>query len=146
MATQAARRMTPADKSGLADFERKAAQAAGLLKLLANENRLLILCRLALAKEMSVNDLATAVGLSQCGKKSALSREQVAERATAIVNVNTAPLEELMTLPRVNDNLAHRIIAGRPYSHVDDLKKVSGIGPKTLDGFRARVTVDPPGK
>ncbi len=65
MATQAARRMTPADKSGLASFERKAAQAVGLLKLLANENRLLILCRLALAKEMSVNDLAEAVGLSQ---------------------------------------------------------------------------------
>ncbi len=65
MATQAARRMTVADKSGLASFERKAAQAVGLLKLLANENRLLILCRLALAKEMSVNDLAEAVGLSQ---------------------------------------------------------------------------------
>jgi ArsR family transcriptional regulator, virulence genes transcriptional regulator len=65
MATQTARRVTVADKSGLADFERKAAQAVGLLKLLANENRLLILCRLALAKEMSVNDLAEAVGLSQ---------------------------------------------------------------------------------
>ena len=65
MATQAARRLTPADKSSIAAFERKAAQAAGLLKLLANENRLLILCRLALAREMSVNDLAEAVGLSQ---------------------------------------------------------------------------------
>ncbi len=36
-----------------------------LLKLLANENRLLILCRLAQAREVSVNDLADAVGLSQ---------------------------------------------------------------------------------
>jgi len=50
---------------GMAELERKAAEAASLLKLLANENRLLILCRLALAREMSVNDLADAVGLSQ---------------------------------------------------------------------------------
>jgi DNA-binding transcriptional ArsR family regulator len=65
MAPQITHRLTPADKSSIAAFERKAAQAAGLLKLLANENRLLILCRLALAREMSVNDLAEAVGLSQ---------------------------------------------------------------------------------
>jgi DNA-binding transcriptional ArsR family regulator len=50
---------------GIATFERKAADAAGLLKLLANENRLLILCRLALKGEMPVNDIAAAVGLSQ---------------------------------------------------------------------------------
>jgi len=49
----------------LAELERKAAEAAGLLKLLANENRLLILCRLAAAGEMSVGKLADAVQLSQ---------------------------------------------------------------------------------
>jgi DNA uptake protein ComE-like DNA-binding protein len=41
----------------------------------------------------------------------------------------------------VNENLARRIIAGRPYTTVDDLEKVSGIGPKTLEGMRARVIV-----
>jgi len=51
--------------SGMASFEAKAAQAASLLKLLANENRLLILCQLAQVKEMSVNDLVEAVGISQ---------------------------------------------------------------------------------
>ena len=56
----------PAKKSAsIADFERKAASAAGLLKLLANENRLLILCRLATVREMAVNDMAEAVHLSQ---------------------------------------------------------------------------------
>ena len=49
----------------LRELERKAAEAAGLLKLLANENRLLILCRLALNGEMSVSSLTEAVGLSQ---------------------------------------------------------------------------------
>jgi DNA-binding transcriptional ArsR family regulator len=65
MPSQAVRLSKPANYSGIADLARKAGQAAGLLKLLANENRLLILCRLAMAGEMAVNDLAEAVGLSQ---------------------------------------------------------------------------------
>ena len=62
---QPARRPQPSLKAGMADFTRKAAEAAGLLKLLANENRLLILCQLVLAGEMSVGELADEVGLSQ---------------------------------------------------------------------------------
>ena len=88
--------------------------------------------------------LLAGVGLSQCGKKESVSREQAAQQATAVINVNTASLDELMTLPRVNENLGRRIIAGRPYATVNDLEKVSGIGPKTLEGIRARVTVGQP--
>jgi DNA-binding transcriptional ArsR family regulator len=51
--------------AGLALFEQRAAEAARLLKLLANENRLLILCRLLAEREMPVGELASAVGLSQ---------------------------------------------------------------------------------
>ncbi len=54
----------PANK-GMAELERKAGEAVGLLKLLANENRLLILCRLAMAGEMSVTALVEAGDLSQ---------------------------------------------------------------------------------
>ena len=64
MAVQTARQSRESDV-GMAAFERKASQAAALLKLLANENRLLILCRLVKARELSVNELADAVGLSQ---------------------------------------------------------------------------------
>jgi DNA-binding transcriptional ArsR family regulator len=64
MPIQTARRVPDADV-GMAEFERKASQAAALLKLLANENRLLILCRLVQADELSVSQLCDAVGLSQ---------------------------------------------------------------------------------
>ncbi|GAA0608963.1 metalloregulator ArsR/SmtB family transcription factor [Craurococcus roseus] len=49
----------------LAAFEGKAAEAARMLRLLANERRLLVLCRLAGEGEATVGALAGAVGLSQ---------------------------------------------------------------------------------
>ena len=65
MSLQAVRRPKRAAATGIGELERKAAEAAGLLKLLANENRLLILCRLAVAGEMSVGELVEAADLSQ---------------------------------------------------------------------------------
>jgi ArsR family transcriptional regulator, virulence genes transcriptional regulator len=81
MRSSAVRRGKPAIDAGLADLERKAGEAAQLLKLLANENRLLILCRLVLARELSVNDLAKAVGLSQ----SALSQHLAKMREEGVL-------------------------------------------------------------
>lgn len=46
-------------------LEQKAAEVSATLRLLANEKRLLVLCRLAEAGEMSVTALAEAVGLAQ---------------------------------------------------------------------------------
>ena len=51
--------------AGLRELEAKTAVAAQMLKLVANERRLLILCRLAAEREMSVGTLAKAVGLGQ---------------------------------------------------------------------------------
>ncbi len=74
--------MSVASKTvGLAQLERKAGEAATLLKLLANENRLLILCRLALEGEMSVSALTAAAGLSQ----SALSQHLAKMRAEGLL-------------------------------------------------------------
>jgi DNA-binding transcriptional ArsR family regulator len=49
----------------LGALQEKAGQAARLLRLLANENRLLLLCHLVAQGEMTVGALAEAVGLSQ---------------------------------------------------------------------------------
>jgi competence protein ComEA len=62
------------------------------------------------------------------------------------VNVNTAPADELQTLPGVGPKLAQRIVderAKRPFATVEDLRRVSGIGPKTLEKLRPFVTVGP---
>ena len=81
MRLQATRQSRTASDNGIEELERKAAEAASLLKLLANENRLLILCRLVVAGEMSVGDLADAVDLSQ----SALSQHLAKMRGDGLV-------------------------------------------------------------
>jgi DNA-binding transcriptional ArsR family regulator len=104
MPSQAVRRAKPAVDTGIAELERKAAEAAQLLKLLANENRLLILCRLALAQEMSVSDLADAVGLSQ----SALSQHLARMREDGLL----ATRREAQTVfYRISDPNAARLLA-----------------------------------
>jgi ArsR family transcriptional regulator, virulence genes transcriptional regulator len=101
---QTLRRRRPVMDSGIAVLERKAAEAAQLLKLLANENRLLILCRLMLAREMSVNELADAVGLSQ----SALSQHLAKMREDGLL----ATRREAQTVfYRIADPNAARLLA-----------------------------------
>jgi len=67
--------------NGLRSLERQAAQVAGLLGALANERRLMILCRLVEWGEANVGSLAEAVGLSQ----SALSQHLAKMRQEGLV-------------------------------------------------------------
>jgi DNA-binding transcriptional ArsR family regulator len=65
------------DGEGLADLaqlEASAAEAARMLRLLANEKRLMMLCQLVSAGEMNVGSLAEAVGLSQSALSQHLAR------------------------------------------------------------------------
>lgn len=55
------------------------------------------------------------------------------------VSVNSAPPDELDELPGVGPVMAERIVAGRPYSKLEDLLRVKGIGEKTLERLRAYV-------
>lgn len=64
-----------------AAFEHKALQAAAMLRALANERRLMILCKLVEWGEATVNSLADAVGLSQ----SALSQHLAKMRHEGLV-------------------------------------------------------------
>ena len=61
----------PAD---LATFEANAALVAGTLRALANERRLMVLCKLVEWGEASVGALAEAVGLSQSATSQHLAK------------------------------------------------------------------------
>jgi ArsR family transcriptional regulator, virulence genes transcriptional regulator len=93
--------VTPTDLLRLHD---KAADAARLLRLLANEKRLLILCLLVAHGEKDVSGLAEAVGLSQ----SALSQHLAKLREDDLV----AFRRESQTLYyRLADPRAGRVLA-----------------------------------
>ena len=98
-----ARLLTRRDRS-IAEFERKAGQAAAMLRLLANENRLLVLCRLVAAGELSVGDLAAAVHLSQ----SALSQHLAKMREDGLLSTRR---EAQTVYYRIADPTVARVLA-----------------------------------
>ena len=65
--------------------------------------------------------------------------------STGLVNLNSADAATLDTLPRVGPAMAARIIEWReangPFTTIDDLMSVTGIGDKTFEGLRDLVTV-----
>lgn len=64
---------------------------------------------------------------------------------SALVNLNTATLADLDTLPRIGPAMAQRILdfrdANGPFAAVEDLRNVTGIGEKTFEALSALVTV-----
>ena len=56
------------------------------------------------------------------------------------IDINEADWPELALMPGIGEQLARRIIeerqTGGPFRDLDDLRRVRGIGPKTLEGMR----------
>jgi competence protein ComEA len=63
-------------------------------------------------------------------------------KATAKValDLNTATAQELQELPLIGEATARKIVAGRPYSSVDDLAK-AGVPARTVDAIRSLVRI-----
>ena len=78
------------------------------------------------------------------GQEEAL-REGSIKKKIEIINVNTAKKDELIFLPNVGPVTAERIIRFREdfgvFKSIDDLTRVKGIGPKTLDKLRKYITI-----
>ena len=60
------------------------------------------------------------------------------------ININTADLHTLMTLPGIGETYAQRIIdyreANGPFREVKDIMKVAGIGEKRYDAIKDLIT------
>ncbi len=67
------------------------------------------------------------------------------ERADYIVDVNSAPQHELEALPNVGTALASRIVQYRqaqgPFDQLEDLQLVRGVGTRTLEQLRPRLSL-----
>ena len=62
-----------------------------------------------------------------------------------LININSAGVDELCMLPGIGPAIAERIIVYRnrygPYSTVEELAAVRGIGPKTLNRIRDKARI-----
>jgi competence protein ComEA len=69
------------------------------------------------------------------------------EREVPALDLNRATRAELRLIPGIGDALAQRVVNQRerngPFKSVDELRQVSGIGPKTLERLRPRLFVTP---
>lgn len=96
--------------------------------------------------------LAAAVVLLGGGAATAAPTSQAPAATTAPapagdagrVDVNSASAAELASLPGIGDSKAAAIIAERekkPFASVEDLERVRGIGARTVEDLRGKVTV-----
>ena len=108
-ATNARRTVSAADAADLKKLTRQAGEAAQLLKLLANEKRLLILCFLAVRGEMTAGELVDVVKLSP----SALSQHLARLRA-----------DQLVAFRRTSQTLHYRVVDQRALQVLGVLKQI----------------------
>ena len=63
--------------------------------------------------------------------------------AKASINPNTAARDELMRLPGIGEKTANAIIESRPFTSIDELDRVPGIGPVILGKIRPYLVLEP---
>lgn len=111
--------------------------------------------------ESAASDAVNLARVLQDGEQVVIPTEDEVERGTAlqgsadsssvaidtqaIVNINTAGLEELDTLPGVGEATAQAIIDEResagPFESVEDIQRVSGIGEKKFEKLKDLICV-----
>ena len=60
---------------------------------------------------------------------------------SALIDINRAEVPMLVSLPGVGEKLAQRIIDGRPYADIEELRDVQGISEAMFQKLKDRICV-----
>ncbi|MFP4393523.1 MAG: ComEA family DNA-binding protein [Desulfohalobiaceae bacterium] len=60
----------------------------------------------------------------------------------SLVDLNTASLQELQSIPHIGPERAQEIIERRPFSAIEELQEIDGIGPQRLEVIREYVVLN----
>jgi competence ComEA-like helix-hairpin-helix protein len=82
-----------------------------------------------------------SAGCSSSDSAKPAANKALAEGALR-VNINTATLTELESIPGIGESLAKVIVARRPYQSVDQLVELNGIGPRSLEKLRPYIKTE----
>jgi competence ComEA-like helix-hairpin-helix protein len=120
------------------DYMRKGDEPADWWKPGYSIKRWLTIGIIAVSLLTSVVFLARSIGIPKLFK----SRPALAEKGSLRVNINTATIEELQTMPGIGPAKARLIAANRPYQSVEDLAKLQGIGHRLATDLQPLIKID----
>lgn len=99
-------------------------------------------------EKAEVSQAASLTQRQRPGKAPSKKKEADVPRAGNTIDINRATTKELERLPGIGPQIAGRIVAYREkngaFKRVDDIIKVKGIGPKTLERLRSHLTMSTP--
>lgn len=90
-------------------------------------------------------DAAASSGLVGSSATTSAGSSAASSPSGGLVNINTATVEQLDSLPGIGASTAQKIIANRadegPFQKKEDLMRVTGIGEKKYDALKDLITV-----
>lgn len=95
---------------------------------------------------VAVGVLLTAHPMAQSGPgRNRVAASAPAAKPAVLVNLNTASVTELATLPGIGEKTAARIVEYRekkgPFKKIEELMNVQGVGEKSFLKLRSQLTV-----